>query len=164
MPVSAQTFEEAVRINAAIALELCLRGGSDMAAWAGRFRAAGFAERVERSTENSDTTHYFTAPADTVRVEFYYGEMPELCIVRTDHLNVTDAASILDQVVPLLHPGYVRLAMPGAPDPTTGIPAQCVRYEDPSNPIGHVIGALPGGNRGDCVNDGTATFYSSYRV
>ena len=163
-PASAQSFEEAVRINAAVALELCLSGGRDMAAWAARFRAAGFSERVERSTSNSDTTHIFTAPADTVGVVLYYGEMPEYCSVESDHLAVTAASPVLDEVVPRLYPGYVRLVDEGPVDPATGAPAQCVRYEDPTNPIGHVVGVTAGGDAGACIDNGTALFYSSYRV
>lgn len=162
-PAWAQTFEDAVRANTALALELCL-GRGDPAAMAERFRAAGFAERVERSTVNSDTTHHFTAPAETASVELYYGEMPEHCGVSTMHLGVSDAAGVLDAVVPRLFPGYVRKVVQGDVDPATGRAALCVSYEDPTNPIGHVVGVSPGGDAGACVENGTSLFYSSYRV
>ena len=162
VPAGAQTFEEAVRANLSLGLRLCLAGGSDMAAWAQGFRNAGYAERIEAS--GGDTTHFFSAPAETAEVELYYGQMPEHCIVSTTHLGVTDAAAVLDQVVPALYPGYVRKVTQGAVNPATGQPAQCVRYEDPANPIGHVIGVLPKDTGTDCTDNGTSQFYSSYRV
>jgi hypothetical protein len=164
IPAAAQTFDDAVRANFGLGVQLCLSGGGDMAAWAGQFRAAGFAERVERSAENSDTTHHFTAPADTVTVELFYGEQPEYCSVVTRHMGVSAASEVLDAVVPGIHPGYVREVTQGAPDPTSGQPATCVSYEDPTNPIGHIVGIAPGGGAEGCVANGTSLFYSSYRV
>jgi len=164
VPAHAQSFEEAVGANMAVGLQLCLSGGNDMAAWANSFRQAGFSERVERSGSNSDTTHYFTAPADTVTVELYYGEMPEHCIVASAHLGVTGASAVVDQVVPALYPGFVRRVETGPVSTTTGQPATCVRYEDPSNPIGLVIGAAPGDGANSCVENGTSRLYQSYRV
>ncbi|MGC9420546.1 MAG: hypothetical protein ACP5EN_16405 [Rhodovulum sp.] len=162
-PAKAQTFEEAVRENMALGLRLCLSGGSDMQAWANMFRAAGFAERVERSSGNSDTTHFFTAPAGTAEVELYYGELPEHCVVRTDHMGVTDASALLDQIVPQIYPGFVRRIDQGPPNPATGQPAICVRYEDPANPIGLVVGVSTPVT-GGCTEDGRSQFYQSYRV
>jgi hypothetical protein len=163
-PASVQTFDDAVRANFGLGMQLCLSGGGDMAAWAGLFRTAGFAERVERSGTNSDTTHHFTAPADTVAVELYYGEQPEHCTVSTPHMGVTEASSVLDQIIPQRYPGYVGDVSQGAPDPNTGQPAICVSYEDPTNPIGHIVGVAPDSDSGGCVADGTSRFYSSYRV
>jgi hypothetical protein len=162
-PAASQSFEEAVRSNLSVGAQLCLSGGSDMQAWANSFRAAGFAERVERSSGNSDTTHHFTAPADTASVELYYGEMPEHCVARTRHLGVTGASEVLDALLPRLYPGYARIVAQGGVDSATGQPAICVRYEDPTNPIGHVVGVTSDAGEG-CVEDGTSTIYSSYRV
>jgi hypothetical protein len=40
-----------------------------------------------------------------------------------------------------------------------------VTYEDPTNPIGLIIGVAPLQASGTgCIDDGTALFYSSYRV
>ncbi|TCP39958.1 hypothetical protein [Rhodovulum marinum] len=162
-PAKAQTFEEAVRANMGLGLRLCLAGGGDMAAWVASFRAAGFAERVEWQG-NGDTTHHFTAPADTATVELYYGQMPEECTVTTAHMGVTRAAQVLDEVVPQVFPTFVRVIEQGAVDPATGRPALCVRYEDPANPIGLVIGAWPGNEADACVENGTSILYQSYRV
>jgi hypothetical protein len=158
----AQTFDEAVWANMAVAVQLCeTRTGGDMAAWAQLFLSAGFAETVERSTTNADTTHRFTAPAETVVVELYYGEMPEYCSPRTEHMGVSRSSQLLDALIPQIYPTYVRRVTQGAPDPTTGQPATCVRFEDPANEIGHVIGVT---TEQDCVENGTSLIYSSYRV
>ena len=162
-PAPAQTFEEAVLGNAALALQLCLSNTAGPAT-AAAFRAAGFAERVERSAGNSDTTHHFSAPADTVSAKLYYGEMPDECTVSSDHLGLAGAAAVLDAVVPRLFPSYVRKVEYGPLDPATGQPAQCVRYEDPANPIGDVIGVATGGDAGGCVENGTSQIYRSSRV
>ncbi len=163
-PALAQTLEEAAWANMSLAIQLCeAKTGGNMEAWAQLFRNAGFAERVERSATNSDTTHWFTAPADTVTVELYYGEMPEHCGVTTRLQGVTRSSLLLDALVPQMFPGYVRRVTEGAPDPATGQPALCVRYEDPTNEIGHVVGVIPTGADG-CVENGTSQYYSSYRV
>lgn len=153
-PAKAQSFDEAVRGNAALAFKLCLSGGNDMEAWAQTFYAAGFTGRVDRSNSNSDTTHYLSAPADTVQVELYYGEQPDYCSVTTQHMGVTAATEILDLVVPQLYPGYTRQHNPGG----------CPAYIDPTTPIGQIIGVLPLSDGTGCVDDGTSRFYSSYRV
>ena len=164
-PLSAQTFEEAVWANASLAVQLCNAGQASGAARAAWFRDAGFSERVDRSTVNSDTTHHFAAPSDTVTVELYYGEMPEHCTVRTSHMGVSRGSALLDALIPGVFPGFLRRVTTGPADPATGQPAQCVTYEDPANPIGLIIGvaSLQNGTQG-CTDDGTAFFYSSYRV
>lgn len=156
-PATAQSFEEAVRGNLALALKLCLsQNGRAGDVWAQDFYAAGFTGRVDRSTVNSDTTHYFTAPAGTVEIELYYGETPDYCGVSSNHLGVSGAAEILDKVVPVTRPGYVRKEVPGQ-----GV--TCVTYEDPSTPIGALIG-YNSMLEGDCIDDGTIFFFSTYRV
>ncbi|MEM1386782.1 MAG: hypothetical protein AAF748_10040 [Pseudomonadota bacterium] len=157
-PSQAQSFDDAVRGNLALALKLCLSGQPSMEAWAQTFYAAGFTGRVDRATGNSDTTHYLSAPADTVQVELYYGEMPEYCQVSSQHLGVGDAATILDLVAPQMRPGYRRGAQP-----STNGGAACVTYEDPTNPIGEIVGVISQAQLA-CAEDGTVLFYISYRV
>ncbi|WP_424985910.1 hypothetical protein [Microbulbifer sp. S227A] len=160
----AQTVEEAARINAEIALQFCVQPHVQPAMRAQMFRSSGFAERVDRSQGNSDTTHYFTAPASTVEVELYYGEMPEHCRVTSNHLGVSAAAPVLDAVVPRLYPGFVRRVTYGPVNPATGQPVQCVAYQDPTNPIGLEIGVGAWGGAQGCVENGTSVFYLTYRV
>ncbi|MGZ2258979.1 hypothetical protein [Roseobacter sp. A03A-229] len=155
-PAVPQSFEEAVWANTSLALQYCLSDGVAGATRAAWFRQAGFNESVDRSTVNADTTHIFTAPADTVQIELYYGEMPQHCIVTTQHMGVTQGSVLLDGLVPQIFPGFARRVVPG-----TG--ANCVTYEDPTNPIGLAIGVSSAGNQG-CAEDGTAVFYSTYRV
>jgi hypothetical protein len=153
---SAQSFDDAVWANASLALQLCIAGtapGEVRAQW---FRNAGFTETVMRTPGNSDTTHTFTAPSDTVSVELYYGEMPEHCIVSSAHMGVARAGALLDALIPQIFPGYAR-------SPIDGDGAQCVRYIDPTNPIGHVVGVISMSTQ-TCAENGTVQFYSSYRV
>lgn len=163
-PALPQSFEQAVEDNMRLGLRLCLLDAPGHEAWAQAFRDAGFAEQVERSSVNSDTTHTFTGPADTVSIELYYGEMPEFCSPSSTHLGVAGANAILDAVVPARYPGYVRFVTTGPVDPATGQPVECVRYEDPTNPIGHVVGVISLDGEAGCVANGTSRFYSSYRV
>jgi hypothetical protein len=154
--VGAQTLDDAVWANAALALQLCNAGtvpSESRAAW---FRNAGFAETVQRSPTNSDTTHWFSAPAKTVTVELYYGEMPEHCLVASRHMGVGRANQLLDAIIPQIFPGFLRREQPGS-----GV--VCVTYEDPTNPIGLIIGVVSG-TTSDCRDDGTVEFYSTARV
>lgn len=155
-------FDEAVRQNLALGLRLCIEGEMPPEARAATFRSAGFAERLQKSDGN--TMHHFTAPGETARVELSYGEMPSDCRVFTEHLGVTGAAAVLDWVVPQLAPNLVRIETLGEINPATGQPALCVRYEDPANPIGLVIGALPGNTNSACAETGASILYQSYRV
>lgn len=167
MPAHAQqvaTIGEAAQINGGLALQLCITPGVQGPQRAELFRQAGFAETVERSGVNSDTTHSFTAPSGSARVELYYGEMPEHCFVTSDHMGVGIASTVLDQVVPRLYPGFVRRIDAGPVDPATGQPAQCVRYEDPTNPIGYVVGVSAGGGAQGCIENGTSVLFMSARV
>lgn len=148
---------------AATALRFCIMPGADGPVRANMFRGSGFAERVDRNTGNSDTTHYFTTQDGTISVELYYGEMPSHCIVDANNLGVTSASQVLDQVVPQLYPTFSRVVRYGTPNAATGQPAQCVTYEE-ANPIGYAIGAVAGGNANGCVDNGTASFFMSARV
>ena len=165
LPVQAQSFEEAVRLNLGLGLQLCLAPGQGGEARANSFVAAGFAHTVRREA-NGDTYYTFTAPAGTMSAELSFGNLPEECRVKTDHLGVTGASAVLDAVVPRLYPGFRRIVVQGPPDPATGQPAICVRYEDPANPIGLVIGTVsgPGPAGQGCFETGTAELFQSYRV
>lgn len=159
----AQTFDEAVRANVGLAIQLCMRPGIQGPARAGTFRAAGFTERVE-AIGNGDTTHTFTAPAETATVELYYGNMPEECRVMSRHLDVTAASALVDRIVPGLYPDYVRKVQQGPLDPATGQPATCVRYEQPNSQIPHVIGVTAGDGAEACIPNGTSTVFDATLV
>ena len=150
---------EAAWANMAAAVQLCEMRTSNLDAWAQSFRNTGFAEQVERSDVAEYITHRFTAPAETVVVDISYGETPEECHMQTAHLGVTLASQLLDDLIPKLHPTYVRKIINGPAGPS-GQPAICVSYEDPSTPIGHVVGTSS--DQG-CVDIGTSVIFSSYR-
>ncbi|MFN4154883.1 MAG: hypothetical protein ACK4HF_09525 [Paracoccaceae bacterium] len=159
LPAPAQTMAEAAWANMAVAVQLCETRTRDMDAWVQTFRNTGFSERVER-IGNVHTTHWFTAPAETVVLRVDYGGGPEECTIETAHQGVTLTSQLLDALIPQLYPTYVRKVVTGPIGPS-GQPATCVRYEDPSTPIGHVVGTSS--DQG-CVDDGTSLIYSSYRV
>ena len=163
-PATAMTLEEAARTNLALAVSLCLAPAQDGPTRAAAFRAAGFAERVDRSAVNSDTTHFFTAPADTVTVELYYGEMPQDCRAKTGVLGVSEASRVIDQIVPQLYPQYQRKALQGPTNPATGQPALCVRYEQPGTEIPHVVGVSPGQDAAGCIENGTSVVFDATLV
>lgn len=163
-PATAMTLEEAARTNLALAVSLCLAPAQDGPTRAAAFRTAGFAERVDRSAVNSDTTHYFNAPAETVTVELYYGEMPQDCRAKTGVLGVSEASRVLDQIVPQVYPQYQRKALQGPTDPATGQPALCVRYEQPGTEIPHVVGVIPGQNAAGCIENGTSVVFDATLV
>lgn len=153
---SAQSFEDAVWANASLAVQLCIAGTAPPQVRADWLRNAGFTETVSRSQVNSDTTHMFTAPSDTVSVELYYGEMPDHCIVSSAHMGVTRAGALLDALIPQIFPGYTRTLIAGEG-------TSCVRFVDPTNPIGHMVGVIAQDTQ-TCVENGSVQFYSSYRV
>ncbi|WP_146036524.1 hypothetical protein [Pseudotabrizicola formosa] len=158
-PAPAQTMAEAAWANMAVAVQLCEIRTSDLDAWAQSFRNTGFSEPSDRSDVAEYITHRFTAPAQTVVVDISYGETPEECHLHSAYLDVTLASHLLDELIPKLHPTYVRKVTNGEVGPS-GQPALCVSYEDPSTPIGHVVGAS---SEQGCVDDGTSRIYSSYR-
>ena len=162
-PATAQSFDDAVRLNLGLGLQLCLAPGPGGEARAATFITAGFTHTVRRET-NGDTYYTFTAPAGTMSAELSFGNLPEECVVRTNHLGVTGASAVLDAIVPGLYPGFTRIVEQGPPDPATGQPALCVRYEDPANPIGLVIGTISGPPSQSCAETGTAMLYQSFRV
>lgn len=149
---TALTVEEAARANVELAFDLCMAVEGGLDGWADSFRRAGFAERVERN--GIDVTHWFTAPAETAEVELYYGNLPEHCWVTSSKLGVTAASAVLDAVLPRHRPGHRRSVSYGAPDPATGQPATCVRYDDPVNEIGQGYAVVADTVNYDCVESG----------
>ncbi|MEM9344130.1 MAG: hypothetical protein AAGA87_13890 [Pseudomonadota bacterium] len=144
--------------NFALAAELCLRPGIPGAQRAQMFRQAGFSERVERSTGNSDTTHYFTAPGNSATAQLYYGEMPSDCFATSGSVGASQATAILDGLMPRFYPSYIR-------KPTQGPGgATCVTYEQPGTPIPHVIGVAAEGGAQSCAENGTSRIYGFYAV
>ena len=104
------------------------------------------------------------APAGTMSADLSFGNLPEDCNLATNHLGVSGASAVVDAIVPRLYPGFRRIVEQGPINPATGQPTVCVRYEDPSNPIGLVIGAGPGVRGQGCIDTGTSVIFKTYRV
>jgi hypothetical protein len=147
-PAASMTPEEAARINMELAIALCSAAPVEYAARVQSFRQAGFAERVEGPQD--DITHYFTAPAGTAEAEFYHGQLPSYCNVRSTYVDVSAASAILDRLAPQLMPTYVREVVSGPSNPATGQAAVCVRYMFPNHPLGIGVAVVAGDGSGTC--------------
>ncbi|MDD9716943.1 hypothetical protein PVW48_09320 [Dinoroseobacter sp. PD6] len=162
-PATALTMQEAAAINMELAFRLCdVRG---VEAWLNGLRAAGFVETVVHEG-GPDVTHTFRAPADTVVVEVYYGNLPAECRIFSNHIGVTAVSQMLDRLIPQMRPGYIRGADTGPVDARTGRPVQCVFYDEPNNEIGQRIGVVSARDQSSqpCVEDGTSKLYSIPKV
>ncbi|MBL3701583.1 hypothetical protein GI582_02625 [Sulfitobacter sp. BDSS02] len=148
----------------ATALRLCIQPGMQPQMRADMFRQSGFRETSSDYAGNGDTTLMFSSPEGSIEVELYYGNMPEHCLATSSLIGVNEASAILDQVVPQIYPGYVRQVQYGVDNPDTGKTPTCARYEDPTTPIGDVIGVIAGDDSHRCSEDGSSRFYQSSRV
>lgn len=161
---TASTNSASARSNFANAVRFCIQPGMSPETRANMFRQAGFITRSGDYSDNGDTTLIFATPDGSTEVEFYYGQMPEHCFGSSSSLGVTEASEVLDQVVPQLYPGYTRQVEYGVDNPDTGKTPTCVRYEDPTTPIGYVVGVSAGENSNRCSEVGSSSFYHSSRV
>lgn len=108
---AAQSFEEAVRANAALALRLCTQAMIDGTSSAAVFAPAGFAYRsIDRGVNSYGIAlgldHYWDAPADTVKVSVANPDgHPGLCQVLTTHLTQPALDALLRETLFQTHPG-----------------------------------------------------------
>lgn len=144
--------------NLTHAAGLCFRPGISTPQRAQLFRQAGYSERVDRSTNNANTIHYFTDPSNRVTAQVYYGETGPDCFASSDGVGVTDASAILDGLIPRFYPSYTRQVAQGPGG------AICVTYQEPRTPVPHVIGVAAQGGAQDCVENGSARIYGFYAV
>ncbi len=129
-PGAAQTIEDAARANAALAVRLCVAAGARAAAAIPSFTAAGFAYST-RGTPGVETWHIFTAPASTVRVELYEGQMAPACGIMVNHLPPSAAGPLIGAVLTRSFPGRFTPSGPG--------PDSCATYTDSGQAIGFVV-------------------------
>jgi hypothetical protein len=111
---SAQSFEEAVRANLLLALQLCMiedRANVVVAA----FTAAGFQYwRDDQSMPNFlNVYHRFHAPADTVSVELYEGDIAPHCRAESRHIGPTATAQMIGPWLEQTFPGQFEYRPPG---------------------------------------------------
>ena len=104
-PVTGQSFDEAVHSNTWLATDLCLQVMLDRVSPRAVFGAAGFVLRSEHRGVNEygvdrGFSHYFDAPADTVKAEVPdLDQMSGLCSVTTTHLVEPLFAQVIQQAV-----------------------------------------------------------------
>jgi len=152
-PAPAQTFEEAVRHNLAAAVEYCVRGGTSMQGWVDSFVAAGFGYS-RRGDPGFEVYHQFQAPADTVFAEIYDGQMAPDCRVQTKHLGVTEAITLVGEMLDRHFPGRFARGGLGAQTPCTG-------YIDRSRALPETIRFTNASEAAACVEDGTTQIFVS---
>lgn len=150
-PASAQGFDDAVRANLALALQLCLTETGSAQATVSAFVGAGFAYST-RGTPGQDVWHQFAAPSDTVRAELYEGQMAPDCTVMSDHIGTTAAIPVVGAILNQLYPG--RFAMEQTEGPG------CASFTDNSRAIPFVVSVRGGGEMQPCADTGTVHILS----
>ncbi|MBF9035314.1 hypothetical protein HKCCE2091_13800 [Rhodobacterales bacterium HKCCE2091] len=153
----AQTFDEAVRTNVTVAIDVCLTHMLDRRIPAEVFPPAGFTHRVIDNQAAfgggaSGFSHFYDAPNDTAQVRVIDPErFSGSCGVTTDHLGIAETAALVDSVVAYRSPDAERHTLGNSSAPmcqgwviTTGGAPISVRMSHPDN-----------STRG-CVEDGTA--------
>ncbi len=111
LPASAQTFDQAVRSNIALAISLCVDVMFGAATPAAAFVNAGFAYRgIDRGVNSygiaRGTGHYFDAPANTTKAQVLDpNQHPGLCSVFTTHMGEAEVATLIRQVLFIKNPG-----------------------------------------------------------
>lgn len=107
---AAQSFEEAVRSNTWLAMDLCLQVMLDRVSPAAAFGGAGFVLRSEYRGVNDfgidqGYGHYFDAPADTVKAQLPEPDrMAGNCAVMTVHMNEPAFADVIRQALQYRYP------------------------------------------------------------
>ncbi len=155
-PTQAQTassFDEAVRINTALGIELCARHMSQVQNTVNALANARFTYSSEANA--AETRHLFEAPSGTVRVTVIQGQTAPECFVNTTHMGLTAAVPFLGAVLNQRFPGRF------VPD-RTGI--ACISYQE-AGVIGLSIVAVPSlSGPGGCLETGETIFIISHQV
>jgi hypothetical protein len=148
---SSQGFDDAVRANVALALQLCLMETGSAQATVSAFTGAGFAYST-RGTPGRDVWHQFAAPADTVRAELYEGQLAPDCAVMSDHIGTTAAIPVVGALLNQLYPGRFALEQTEGPG--------CGSFTDTSRAIPFVVSVTGGGEMRPCADTGTVHILS----
>lgn len=143
---SAPTFDEAVRANLAVALQLCLMDTGSAPATVSAFVGAGFAYST-RGTPGVDVWHQFAAPAATVTAELYEGQMAPDCAVMSDHIGTAAAIPVVGTLLNQLYPG--RFAFDQSEGPG------CASFTDYAPAIPFVVSVRGRGEDRPCADIGT---------
>lgn len=100
----AQSFDEAVRANLALGIEICLGGPPDVQSMRNAFASAGFAYEPE-DYGGGDILHWYAAPAGTANVAVVGAWGDAECRVGSAHMGVTEAVAFTGQVLEKRFPG-----------------------------------------------------------
>ncbi|TCM88028.1 hypothetical protein [Rhodovulum steppense] len=150
-PAVAQSYEEAVRANLALVLEICIQG-SDALEWAAAFQTAGFIPS-QRVHPEYGPVPIFLAPADTVVTEIHDERFGSgSCIAQTRHMGLNEAIPFVGAFV------TQRYAGPGGFERDTHNPDNpCAGYLMPFSEHSAMWLSFDSADQpGACVEDGTA--------
>lgn len=104
LSASSQSFDDAVRANLALGIELCVRGVPDATTLKSSLGSAGYVPTVERFG-NTETLHHFAAPANTAVVTVFEGQLPADCRISSSHMGVAEAVAFTGEVLEARFPG-----------------------------------------------------------
>ena len=135
----AQSFEDAVQQNVALAISICAQQISDPPAAMASLQAAGFTYGGAEGPQN-DPTHRYLAPAETAEVRIYFGQMAPDCQVETRHLTPAEAGAIVG--------GVLQGIFPGRFTPAAGA---CPAFTEITNQIPLTLAVSDLGNGGGCA-------------
>ncbi|MGV6850389.1 MAG: hypothetical protein ACWA5A_18600 [Marinibacterium sp.] len=163
----AQTFDEAVRANLALGIEICAAHAGNPDAAMARLRAAGFSYDGFDG-DAADATHRFAAPADTMQVLVYSGQMAPDCSVETAHMGVTQAVAFIGTVLNQRFPGRFGLApsvvAPGGPGSAEAACGAYVDLQGGQIPLTISVSTWGDRYRASCLENGTTRFYFGFPV
>lgn len=151
-PVTAQSFDEAVRQNLALGISICVQHVGDPARARGMLEAAGYAY-AGFDGPAEDATHRYAAPARTVEVLIYDGQTAPFCHVETNHLTPGQAGQITG--------GVLQGVAPGKFAPT---PAECPNWTEIGPPLPLTVGVSDLGNGGGCPEASGARIFFFFAV
>lgn len=138
-PAHAQSFDEAVRQNVALAVSICARHVGDPPQALSALTTAGFAFLGTEGPAN-DETYIYEAPAGTATIRVYYGQMAPDCQVETRHLGPAETGAIVG--------GVLQGVLPGKFAPR---PAECPVWSEIGRQIPFEVGVSDRGNGGGCA-------------
>ena len=158
---TAASFDDAVRANLALGVELCLRHLPQVDALRANLAAAGFTYTVE-DYGAGERIHWYTAPADTAAIAVSEGQMAPDCRVTTSHMGATDAVAftgaVLQQRFAALNFQYGN--MENTPPVTAanmgGRWEFCTGYVGWNGQRPITLAVANDGNDPACIDDGTA--------
>lgn len=159
IPANAITFEEAVRNNLKLGMQLCIGNMPDIDTTRAVLAQAGYAYTAEVFGPDK-VLHWYAAPADTASVLVIGPPHPPECRVSSDHMGLTESIAWVGSALQELYPGIFTYGNMENTSPVT--PANrgdrwvdCTGYVGWNGQRPIVITLTNEGNDPACIDDGT---------